>query len=106
MQGSNFNKQCASKIIGNKLIGRNPRFDREQHWAEIGEIGQIYLAQLNWDSQLGRTFSLTFQRNFPISFKPKVTMAKFVWEMQKKSGIMKSGVDAMHLFLSDNLLSP
>jgi hypothetical protein len=47
MQGSNFNKQCASKIIGNKLIGRNPRFDREQHWAEIGEIGQIYLAQLN-----------------------------------------------------------
>ena len=25
-----------------KHIGRNPRFDREQHWAEIGDIGQTY----------------------------------------------------------------
>ena len=24
------------------------------------------------------------QRNFPISFKPKVAIAKFVWKMQKK----------------------
>ena len=23
-------------------IGRNPRFDREGHWAEIGNIGQTY----------------------------------------------------------------
>ena len=23
-----------------KHIGRNPRFDREEHWAEIGNIGQ------------------------------------------------------------------
>ena len=29
---------------------------------------------------------------------------KFVWKMQKKSGIMKSGVDAMPLFLLDHLL--
>ena len=30
---------------------------------------------------------------------------KFVWKMQKKkSGIMKSGVDAMPLFLLDDLL--
>jgi hypothetical protein len=37
---SNLAKNFAqfSKI---KHIGRNPRFDREQHWAEIGNIGQI-----------------------------------------------------------------
>ena len=32
----------------------------------------------------GRPFSLPSQRNFPISFKPKVAIAKFVWKMQKK----------------------
>ena len=25
-----------------KHIGRNPRFDREGHWAEIGNIGQTW----------------------------------------------------------------
>ena len=44
------------------------------------------------------------QRNFPISFKPKVVIAKFVWKMQKQSGIMKSGLDTMPLSLLDNLL--
>ena len=36
--------------------------------------------------------------------KPKVAIAKFVWKMQKNSGIMKSGLDAMPLFLLDDLL--
>ena len=63
------------------------------------------LAKLNWDSQLDRTFSVPSQRNFPISFKPKVAIAKFIGKMQKKSGIMKSGLDAMPLFLLDDLLS-
>ena len=31
-------------------------------------------------------------------------IAKFVWKMKKKSGIMKSGLKAMHLFLLDDLL--
>ena len=31
--------------------------------------------------------------------KPKVAMAKFIGKMQKKSGIMKSGLDAKPLFL-------
>ena len=35
--------------------------------------------------------------------KPKVAIAKFIWKMQKKSG-MKSGLDAMPLFLLDDLL--
>ena len=51
-----------------------------------------------------RSCSLHFPRNFPISFKPKVAIAKFVWKKQKKSGIMKSGLDAMPLFLLDDLL--
>ena len=33
--------------------------------------------------QHGRLFSLPSQRNFPVSFKPKVVIAKFVWKMQK-----------------------
>ena len=32
----------------------------------------------------GQTFSLPSQRNFPISFKPKVAIAKFIGKMQKK----------------------
>ena len=49
-------------------------------------------------------FSLPSPRNFPISFKPQVAIAKFFWKMQKECGIMKSGLDAMPLFLLDNLL--
>ena len=50
-------------------------------------------------------FFLYLKRNFPISFKPKVAIAKFIGKMQKKElGIMKSGLDAMPLFLLDNLL--
>jgi hypothetical protein len=40
--------------------------------------------KLNRDSQLGRTFSLPSQKNFPISFKLKVAIARFAWKMQKK----------------------
>ena len=52
----------------------------------------------------GQFFSLPFQMNLPISFKPKEAIAKFIGKMQKKSGIMKSGLDAMPLFLLENLL--
>ena len=34
----------------------------------------------------------------------KVAIAKFIGKMQKKSSIMKSGLDAMPLFLLDDLL--
>ena len=67
-------------------------------------LSQFSFAKLRQPT--GQTlFSLPSQRNFPISFKPKVAIAKFVWKMQKKSGIMKSGLDAMPLFLLDDLLS-
>ena len=39
------------------------------------------------------------------SFKPKVAIAKFIGKMQKKSGIIKSGLDVMPIFLLDDLLS-
>ena len=39
------------------------------------------------------------------SFKNKQAIGKFIGEMQKESGIVKSGLDAMPLFLLDDLLS-
>ena len=74
----------------------------ENFFEKVGK--KVCPSKLNWDSQLGRTFSLPSQRNFPISFKPKVAIAKFIWKMQKKSGIMKSGLYTMPLFLLDALL--
>ena len=52
-------------------------------------------------------FSLPSQRNFPITFKPKVAIAKFVWKMQKKNlaHIIKGGLAAMPLFLLDDPLN-
>ena len=38
-------------------------------------------------------------------FSSLCTIAKFIVKIQKKSGIMKSGLDAMPLFLLDDLLS-
>ena len=47
-------------------------------------------------------FFLPSQRNFPISFKPKVAIAEFFWKMQKKNtwySILR--VDAMPLSLKN-----
>ena len=60
--------------------------------------------KLNWDSQLGRTFSLPSQRNFPISFKPKVAIAEFFWKMQRQTWYSILGFDAMPLSLKNLLL--
>ena len=36
-----------------KHIGRNPRFDRKQRWAEIGNIGQTYgTLERHWEDIL------------------------------------------------------
>ena len=59
---------------------------------------------LNWDSQLGKLFSLPSQRNFPISFKPKVPIAEFFWKMQTKTWYSILGWDAMPLSLKNLLL--
>ena len=43
----------------------------------------------------GRPFSLPSQRNFTISFKPKVAIAKFIGKMQKKVWYFK-GIFSRH----------
>ena len=53
----------------------------------------------------GQTFFFTFQRNFPISFKPKVAIAELFWKMQRKTWYSILGVDAMPLSLKNLLLS-
>ena len=52
----------------------------------------------------GQTFFLTFQRNFPISFKPKVAIPEFFWKTQRKTWYSISGLDAMPLSLKNMLL--
>ena len=69
----------------------------------LKEMGK--LAKLSWDSQQGRLFALPSQRNFPISFKPKVAIADLFWKMQRKSWYSILGVDAMPLSLKNLLLS-
>ena len=68
-------------------------------------MATIGLKELNWDSQQGRPFSLPSQRNFPISFKPKVAIAEFFWKMQRETWYSILGVDAMPLSLKNLLLS-
>ena len=46
-------------------------------------VGCLSLVLLNWDSQQVRTFYLPSQRNFPISFKPKVAIAELFWNATK-----------------------
>ena len=66
-----FQKNSAMATLGLKEMGKFLLEGREK-------------GLLNWDSQLGKLFSLPSQRNVPISFKPKVAIAKFVWKMQKQ----------------------
>ena len=67
-------------------------------------VGCLSLVLLNWDSQQGRPFSLPSQRNFPISFKPKVAIAEFFWKMQRKTWYSILGLDTMPLSLKNLLL--
>ena len=63
------------------------------------------LAKLNWDNQLGKLFSLPSQRSFPISFKPKLAIARLLWKMQEKTWYSILGLDAEPLFLQEDMLS-
>ena len=83
-----FQKNSAMATLGLKELG-----------VFLWEGREIVLPR--WLSQFSKIPS---QRNFPKSFKPKVARGKFIGKMQKKSGIMKSGLDVMPLFLLDNLV--
>ena len=67
----------------------------ENSFGKVGKnfrlFGCLILVLLNWDSQQGRPFSLTSQRNFPISFKPKVAIADFFWKIAKKNLVFHFG---------------
>ena len=103
--------------MGPNLLKRvfNNRFLRERGMAFNPKNGipgfslyfpkELSLAKLNWDSQLGRTFFLSSQRNFPISFKPKVSITEFLWKMQRKTWYSILGLDAMPLSLKNLSLS-
>ena len=75
-----FQKDLAMATYGLKEMGK---FLWEGK--KVCPVGCLSLAKLNWDSQLGKLFSLTSQRNFPISFKTKVAIAEFFWKMQRKT---------------------
>jgi hypothetical protein len=91
-----FQKNSAMATLGLKEM-------KNFLWEGRGKGLPYWLSQFS-KNKLGKLFSLPSQRNFSISFKPKVAIAKFIGKMQKKSGIMKSGLDTMPLFLLDNLL--
>ena len=75
-----FQKNLAMATLGLKEMGKFLWEGREMGCP----VGCLSLAKLNWDSQLGKLFSLPSQKNFPISIKPKVAIAKFIGKMQKK----------------------
>ena len=67
-------------------------------------VGCLLLVFLTWESQQGRPFSLPSQRNFSISFKPKVAIGEFFWKMQRKTWFSIFGVVDMPLSLKNLLL--
>ena len=77
--GVHLKKNSAMATLGLKNMGKFLWEVREK-----GLPCWFSFVLLNWDSQLGKFFSLPSQRNFPISFKPKVAIAKFIGKMQKK----------------------
>ena len=71
-------------------MASNPLFIKPDFFLHFpNELCYGYLRfEENGKISLGKPFSLPSQRNFPISFKPKVAIAKFVWKMQKKSLVL------------------
>ena len=61
----------------------------ETHWHQ-----QEILLFFPLRPSLSPSFSLSSQRNFPNSFKPKVAIARFEWKMQRKTWYSILGLDA------------
>ena len=89
----------AMATLGLKEMGKFLWEGREKNLPSW--LSQFSKTKLN---QQGRPFSLTSQRNFPISFKPKVAITEFFWKMQRKTWYSILGVDAMPLSLKNLLL--
>ena len=65
-------------------------------------LSQFSFAKLRQPRE--QTFCLPSQRNFPISFKPKVAIAEFFLKIQRKTWYSILGVDSMPLSLKNLLL--
>ena len=76
-------------------------------WEDREKVLPCWLSQFTFAKlrqPTGQTFFLPSQRNFPISFKPKVAIAEFFWKMQRKTRYSILVVDAMPLSLKNLLL--
>ena len=72
-----FQKNSAMATLGLMEMGKFLWEDREKGLP-------CWLSQFSFAfTSVQFTFSLPSQRNFPISFKPKVAIAKFIGKMQK-----------------------
>ena len=75
-----FQKISAMATLGLKEMGKFLREDREKCLPCC--FSQFSKTELRQPTR--QNLFLPSQRNFPISFKPKVAIAKFIWKMQKK----------------------
>ena len=106
---SSWNTQFTNSEFEHPQLKRSSRRKKDMPSNPLLIIPDSFLqwlpkAELNWDSQLGKVFSLPLQRNFSIFFKPKVAIAVFFWKMQRKTWYPILGVDAMPLSLKSLLL--
>jgi len=76
-----FQKNSAMSTLGLKEMGKFLWEGREKGLP-------CWLSQFSKPKLRQPTFFLPSQRNFPISFKPKVAIAKFIGKMQKKSVVL------------------
>ena len=88
VMGINFSRTPALIFSNSGLCKENTAYltDRlggKEAWHPI-HFSNARLFPMNVLAVQGRPFSLPSQRNFSISFKPKVAIAKFIGEMQKK----------------------
>ena len=87
-----FQTNFAMATLGLKKMGKFLLEGREKSLPSL-------LSHFSFAKQ-GRPFFLPSQRNFPISFKPKVAIADFFWKMQRKTWYSILGLDAPCLFPS------
>ena len=83
--------------VNSMVVGSNPT-------ASNSKFCYFFILALPF-SLLFPPFSLPSQRNFPISFKPKVAIANFFWKMQRKTWYFILGLDTITLSLKNLLLN-
>ena len=75
----NFHKFLFNQVFEGKKLGVQSQEYQVFLWIfqKNSAMATLDLKEMG-DSQLGKLFSLPSQKNFPISFKQKVAIAKFV----------------------------